>query len=62
MERRQQERAARALRLLIILNSRVQLKPAKNFSFSFAVADRFRVQANKIPLGNKRLIAHWICF
>ena len=45
MERRQQERAARALHLHIIPNSRVQLKPALGckefYSSSFAVADRF---------------------
>ena len=50
-------RAARALHLHIIPNSRVQLKPAlvdKEFSFFFRSSGSVRVQAKKIPLGNQR--------
>ena len=50
-------RAARALHLHIIPNSRVQLKPAlvdKEFYFIFRSRGSVGVQANKIPPGKKR--------
>ena len=56
-KRKQHRRAAQALHLHIIPNSRVQLKPAlvdKEFYFFFRSRESVRVQANKIPLGNQR--------
>ena len=57
-KRKQHRRAAQALHLHIIPNSRVQLKPAlafvdKEFYFFFRSRESVRVQANKIPLGNQ---------
>ena len=54
---KQHRRAAGALNLHTIPNSRVQLKPAlvdKEFYFIFRSRGSVRVQANKIPPGNKR--------
>ena len=54
---KQHRQAARALHLHIIPNSRVQLKPAlvdKEFYFISCSRRSVRVQANKIPPGNKR--------
>ena len=56
-KRKQHRRAAQALHLHIVPNSRVQLKPAlvdKEFYFFFRSRESVRVQANKIPLGNQR--------
>ena len=54
---KQHRRAAGALNLHTIPNSRVQLKPAlvdKKFYFIFRSRGSVRVQANKIPPGKKR--------
>ena len=54
---KQHRRAARALNLHVIPNCRVQLKPAlvdKEFYFIFRSRGSVRVQASKIPPGNKR--------
>ena len=54
---KQHRRAAGALNMHTIPNSRVQLKPAlvdKEFYFIFRSRGSVRVQANKIPPVNKR--------
>ena len=56
-KRKQHRRAAQALHLHIIPNSRVQLKPAlvdEEFYFFFRSRGWVRVQANKISLGHQR--------
>ena len=62
---KQNRRAAGALNLHTIPNSRVQLKPAlvdKNFISSLAVASRFAYKLIKSLQVRNALIAYWICF